>query len=391
MKAALYIHIPFCRKKCPYCDFYSVVDCDRMTAFIRALETEIQYYAGTIWSEYEYVSIYFGGGTPSLLAPGQVHSIINMINKHFRIVFDAEITLEANPGAVFSKHLKQYNAAGVNRISLGVQSLADPELLKLGRIHDAGQAEKTLDLAKQVFDQVSVDLIFGIPGQTIKSWQKSLDKVLDYEPEHLSVYGLTFEPGTRFEIDLASGRLKPVHEELERSLYLTAHSVLTRSGYQHYELSNYAGPGCESRHNQMYWTGDAYLGLGPDAHSYSPPDKRMGSAKDLALYLAELGQNGQPPVDLEVLSFEQRLVEFVMLHLRRRPGIPLQGWTHLTGTDFLQAFESVISALGTEEQTEPFEISPSGSYLVIHPGHLSLSAQGVLLYNTIVQRFIEKL
>ena len=336
----------------------------------------------------DYCIIYFGGGTPSLLNPDQLALIISRINAQFRIAPDAEITLEANPGTVFLQYIKQYKSAGINRLSLGVQSFSDRELLRLGRIHDSGQAERTLDPVKQVFDQVSVDLIFGIPGQTLKSWEKSLERVLEYDPEHLSVYGLTFEPGTLFGTALSSGRLKPMHEELERSLYLTAHSLLTRDGYQHYELSNYARPGCRSRHNQMYWTGGAYLGLGPGAHSFRPPDKRMGAAKDLILYLTELEQRGQPPIETEILSFEQRLVEFIMLNLRRSEGIPLRNWLQLTGTDFLQDFESVISALGTEDQTGPFELSPSGCYLVKYPAHLSLSAQGVLLYNTIVERFV---
>lgn len=389
MKAALYIHVPFCRKKCPYCDFYSIVKCDAIPVYLQALEREIEYYAKTKWTTFEFSTIYWGGGTPSLLTPEQISTILNRLYGAFRIVPNAEITLEANPGTLFEEHVPGYRDAGINRLSLGAQSFSDKELCTLGRIHNAQQAERAVEMAvSSGFSQIGVDLIFGVPGQSDKDWRYSLDRAIEFMPHHLSVYGLTYEPGTSYDSAVKAGHLVPVSEEQERSMFLDAQRVLSARDYVQYELSNYAKPGCRSRHNQMYWNGEAYLGLGPGSHSFYPPDHRMWLPRNVMRYASSLIQEGRPLVQMEYLSREQQLFELIMLNLRKREGLSLKVWQEKAGNSFLKQFESVINDLGMDEQIKPFESSNRGSHFVIQPDRLALSAQGMLLYDNICEKLI---
>ena len=324
MPAGIYIHIPFCLSKCPYCDFYSVVgDEIIIDRFNDALLDEIQLTARTKWKNRVYTSIYFGGGTPPLLSAEKIGSIIHSLRQTFNITPNAEISLEANPESITSVFLKNIKNQGVNRISIGVQSFDDNLLKLLGRVHNSETAEKAINSAfKAGFENIGIDLIFGIPGQTVSLWQDTLHRAIKKKPVHISAYGLTIESGTPFEEMINKGELVPVDSDTQAEMYNTLHQTLTDKGYVRYEISSYAKPGFECRHNLKYWTDQKYLGLGPSAHSYYTK-YRKSSYKNLDKYIASIN-NGKPPIAFkEMLTPEQKSQERLMLGLRTTLGVEL--------------------------------------------------------------------
>ncbi|MDZ7293905.1 MAG: radical SAM family heme chaperone HemW [candidate division KSB1 bacterium] len=324
--AGLYVHVPFCVRKCPYCDFYSVpLDHELQGQYLQALEHEIALYAGDPqFGSLRFVSLYFGGGTPSLLQPAQVASVIGAVKSHFSLTPDAETSLEANPATLSGSDLVELRAAGVNRVSLGVQSLQSKELRTLGRIHSTKEAAESFCSAREAgFDNLGVDLIFGIPGQTPRTWERTLREVLRWRPEHVSTYALTIEPQTPLAREVARGAIAPVSAETERRMYLFAHELLTAHGYEHYEISNYALPGRRCRHNELYWKRHPYLGLGPSAHSFVG-NRRWWNHKDLGVYCQALAQRTLPVAGSELLSPEQQHLETLMLSLRTAEGLDMR-------------------------------------------------------------------
>ena len=263
---ALYIHWPFCLRKCPYCDFNShvreVLPQDR---FARALRTELATEAARLGRR-QLGSIFFGGGTPSLMAPETVADLIADATRLFAPVDDLEITLEANPTSIETGRLRAFRAAGVNRISIGVQSLDDAALQALGREHDATQAVAALEIGRDIFPRFSFDLIYARPGHTVASWRDELDRALALAADHLSLYQLTIEPGTQYEALHRQGRIVLPDQDLGAALYLETIEVAARHGLHAYEVSNFARPGSESRHNLAYWRYGDYAGIGPGAH-----------------------------------------------------------------------------------------------------------------------------
>jgi oxygen-independent coproporphyrinogen-3 oxidase len=277
----LYIHIPFCQTKCIYCNFNTYARLEHLIPeYVRALCHEMQMW-GELLEQPAVRTIFLGGGTPSLLPESEITHVLDAARKSFSVARDAEVTLEANPGDITEAKLSCWKALGVNRLSMGVQSFDDGELQMLTRRHTAHQAKEAYRRMKGAgFENVSFDLIYGLPGQSLETWRRTLEQSLGLEPVHISLYGLTIEEGTPLKHEVESGRLPKPDPDLAADMYLLAEEML--KGYRHYEISNWAKPGYEARHNLIYWRNEPFLGVGPGAHSYlrgkrfwnikSPPD-----------------------------------------------------------------------------------------------------------------------
>ena len=296
----VYVHWPFCLSKCPYCDFnshvrHAAVDEPR---FLRAFTTEIASTAARIGPR-KVSTIFLGGGTPSLMQPETVSAILEAIGKHWTVATDVEVTLEANPSSVEAARFRGYRAAGVNRVSLGVQSLDDAALKALGRLHNAREALEAVAVARGIFERYSFDLIYARPEQTVGSWKSELERALKAAGEHLSLYQLTIEPDTPFAALHAGGKLKIPDESLARDLYDTTQEVCARAGLPAYEISNHARPGEESRHNLIYWRYGDYLGVGPGAHGrVAIGHQRMATStiRSPEAWLTAVAERGAPSI-----------------------------------------------------------------------------------------------
>ena len=269
---SLYLHIPYCQAKCPYCDFNSYATPGWPEAdYVGALAAEIRHYARQPpWAGGTIQTVFFGGGTPSLFSPASLASVLDETRRQWPVAADAEITIEANPGTVSLPTLCGFRSAGITRLSLGVQSFADHHLRRLGRIHDAAEAETAVAQARQAgFDNVSIDMIFALPDQTTAEWDADLARAVQLGTDHISAYNLTYEEGTAFHEWRARRLLMPVGEDTELAMFTIARTRLVEAGFVPYEISNYARPGRVCRHNLTYWYGAPYLGVGAGAHSYT--------------------------------------------------------------------------------------------------------------------------
>lgn len=317
--AGLYIHIPFCRSKCLYCDFASVTDFSLQPDFLEALLIEIRLTAAAMPAV---DSVYIGGGTPSTLPTQSLRRIMSAVQAAYTLLPEPEVTLEVNPGTVSAGQLKAYRDMGVNRLQIGVQSFQAKNLAVLGRIHTAEQAADAISAARQAgFDNLGVDLMYALPQQDLRMWEKDLRQAAALDLEHLSCYTLTFENGTRLEKDRRAGRIQPPAETLVADMMMMAAGQLADAGYQRYEVSNFArSADLRSRHNQKYWSLAPYRGLGPSAHSWASPE-RCWNKKDLTAYIDDL-RSGRLPVDgREQLDRVQMITEAVYLGLRTADGI----------------------------------------------------------------------
>jgi oxygen-independent coproporphyrinogen III oxidase len=319
--SGLYIHVPFCQSKCPYCDFYSTTDLSLIPRWLEALKIEADFYKGRFP---DFDTLYLGGGSPSRLSEKQIEFLWELIHSHFHLKADSEITIEVNPNDMSPSKLKVYRDLGVNRISLGVQSFDPQELLFLRRRHTNNDAQKALEWIREVnFSNLGIDLIYGLPGQTKDLWLATLEKVLTFQPEHLSCYQLTLAKGTLFWGLKEKGQLQPISEAEEETFFLTTSRFLEKHGYKHYEISNFArAENYFSRHNQKYWQRKPCLGLGPSAHSFQ--DKhRWWNVRSIHQYCQAL-EKGQAPIEgQEELDEEQVLMEWISLGLRTRVGLDL--------------------------------------------------------------------
>jgi oxygen-independent coproporphyrinogen III oxidase len=317
-QAGLYIHVPFCRSKCPYCDFYSLAAGSLIPDWLDAAASEMGLYKGVFGT---FDTIYVGGGTPSLLPGPVLEVLMNRLVDHFVFIPETEITIEANPGDLTSERISLLKALGFNRISVGMQSFDDGELAFLGRRHDArGAAEAASRLRRAGFPNVGMDLIYGIPGQDMASWFHTLDTALSFEPRHLSCYQLTIEKGTVFSRRKEKGELVPIGEDLEREFFLRTSEFLTNRGYLHYEVSNFArDPKHICRHNQKYWQHVPYLGLGPSAHSFQA-GRRWWNVRSVRGYCRALKAGASPVEGEETLTPAQVHLESVALGLRTQAG-----------------------------------------------------------------------
>jgi oxygen-independent coproporphyrinogen-3 oxidase len=325
----VYIHVPFCRTKCPYCDFYSVTGgsatggdagSDAGARFVDALGRELGMRAGELESPAG--TVYVGGGTPSCLEDGLASSLPAIVARHVAVEEGAEVTIEVNPDDVTPDSLERYLAGGFNRISIGVQSLDDGELRMLGRRHDSAAARAAVLAAREAgFDKIGIDLIFGMEGQTVEGWRRTLDEAAGLGPEHMSCYQLTVEEHTPFGARAAAGESLAAGEELSREMFLEASETLAGAGFVHYEVSNYArGEENRSRHNTGYWLRRPYLGLGPSAHSFDGFRRRWNPGS-LDAWLSSLEAGEDPVEGSEVLSAAQARAESLMLGFRTSEGV----------------------------------------------------------------------
>lgn len=322
----IYVHWPFCASKCPYCDFNShVADTIDHEAWRDAYKREISYFADLTKGR-TVTSVFFGGGTPSLMEPATAGLVIDEIQRHWRISNDCEITLEANPTSVEIDKFRSFREAGINRVSIGVQSLLERDLDFLGRKHDAAGAKRAIESAQKVFDRYSFDLIYARPQQTAAEWEKELREALLLAGDHLSLYQLTIEKGTPFYMMHERGEFKIPDEELAGDLYEITQSVLEDAGMPAYEVSNHARAGQESQHNLTYWRYTDYVGIGPGAHGRLTVDGRKQATRGHRapdIWLEKVAANGHGAHDFEGLSARDRFTECLMMGLRLKEGIPV--------------------------------------------------------------------
>jgi putative oxygen-independent coproporphyrinogen III oxidase len=331
----VYVHWPFCLSKCPYCDFNSHVrhqpiDEERFArAFEREIETTAARTPGRTVS-----SIFFGGGTPSLMKPQTISAILDSIGKHWSVADDAEVSLEANPTSVDATRFHGYRSAGVNRVSLGVQALNDASLKSLGRLHSAREALDAVAIARKAFDRYSFDLIYARPDQTPAMWTEELKLAISEAAEHLSLYQLTIEEGTPFFGLHAAGKLKTPNEEMARILYDVTQEVCAQHGLPSYEISNHARPGAECKHNLVYWRGQEYAGVGPGAHGridINGHRHAVATEKRPEAWLMQVEAAGHGVVTDDLLNSEERADEFLLMGLRLNEGIDPARYKALSG------------------------------------------------------------
>ena len=377
----LYLHIPFCERKCAYCDFLSApADLPVRISYIKKLQEEIAYY-GLEFEEYQVSSIFLGGGTPTLLEGYQLAAILETVKKYFRLVADAEITVECNPGTLTAGKAEKLVQAGFNRLSMGLQSADDRELQLLGRIHNFAQFLESYDLARKAgFENINVDLMSALPGQTLKSWQNTLQKVTALRPEHISAYSLIIEEGTPFYERFAEDerireegghpRLLP-EEAIERQMYELTQRFLHTKGYERYEISNYAKPGSECRHNCGYWTRKDYLGLGLGASSLVG-HQRFQNTSDLKEYLEQEYHH----IHTETLDKKSEMEEFMFLGLRLMTGISRQQFEKTFQVTLDSVYGEVRRKLKSEQLIE--EVA----------GYVRLTEYGIDVSNYVLSEFL---
>ncbi|MBR2497139.1 MAG: radical SAM family heme chaperone HemW [Parabacteroides sp.] len=331
--AGLYIHIPFCAKRCLYCDFFSNTDMRYKEAYIRAIIEEMK--QRQLYIEGEPIeTIYFGGGTPSQLTAADFELIFETIYQLFDTTSCQEITLEANPDDMTADYIKSIRTLPFNRISMGVQSFQEKDLRFLNRRHNNQQAKQAVALCQeQGITNISIDLIYGLPGQTLEEWESNLEEAIRLQIPHISAYHLIYEEGTALYKLLEAGKITPVEEELSVTLFSTLIDRLTEAGYLHYEISNFARPGCFSQHNSSYWTGKPYLGIGPSAHSYNR-HSRQWNVSSLPLYIKGINEQS-PEIEIEELDIHTRYNDFIITSLRTMWGIRLNDIRTLFGEDKL--------------------------------------------------------
>ncbi|MFQ5751998.1 MAG: radical SAM family heme chaperone HemW [bacterium] len=398
MTAGLYIHIPFCEKRCGYCDFYTVTRREaQIPAYLNALKKEINLYSnGQTVKDLVFETLFFGGGTPSLLEPEQIASLSDCIFSKFNFVPEPEITLETNPGTVNLKKLKAFRSTGINRLSLGIQSFQPNELKILERIHSVAEAVACFkDARKAGFANISMDLIFALPNQKLETWKKNLELAVTLAPNHISAYNLTIANGTPFKAKVRNGTFEEVSEEVQRAMYLTTIEYLQKAGFYQYEISNFAQPNYPSRHNQMYWDGSSYLGLGTSAHSFIN-NRRFWNLSNLWKYNALLAKDELPIAGEECLELETQSLEKIFLGLRQLRGINLKLFEEELGFSLFDKYLKPLSrffSCNLRDKSFIRELT-SGSrqikaeLLKIEDGFLRLTKQGLLLCDAICAEFV---
>ncbi len=375
--AGLYLHIPFCRRKCPYCDFFSVCTSGQEIAHYPALLVKHLGWAKEQGWAGPFDTVYFGGGTPSLLHPEAVDEILQAISRIFGFTYEAEITLEVNPGTVTRQSLAGYRRAGVNRLSLGVQSCNDQQLNVLGRLHDRREGFTAVQWARDAgFDNLSLDLMFALPGQTTDDLEADLACYLDLKPEHLSCYGLTTEPQTPLQERVASGELTLPDEEFYADAFLLIDERLVSAGYEHYEIANYSRDGYCCRHNLGYWQRRPYLGIGAGAHSFRADrwGSRWAVPADLTTYRQDLLERREPMHCLERFERQSALSETVYLALRTRRGISDTALQQRFGVTLAEAF--------------PEAVASCAQWLTLDDDCWSLTPAGWLLFDRLILAFL---
>lgn len=414
----IYIHVPFCVRKCGYCGFYSIAPGNYAfkeafeDSFENAFEDALEKYAIAVEKQildesfiprevstsgtnsfdldkYSVDSIFFGGGTPSLLSSESIHKILNAVYSVFSVEKNAEITIESNPGTLNFEKLRGYKSAGINRISLGIQSFNDDELLQIGRIHDTKTALKTVELCRKAgFENLNLDLIFSLPNQNFEIWESNLKKAISLSPEHLSIYGLQLEEGTEFFERFNAGEFDETSDELDRKMYHRTCDILVDSGFEHYEISNWAKPGFECRHNLKYWQFDEYLGIGPSAASFVDGFRFevQPSAKDFISNYEEnmdkprdAGQRTTLFSDVHKNTLRDSAGEFAFTALRTPDGISFDKFKKEFGVEFMKFYE--------KEKPEIERFKALGDVEIDEVG-LRLTRKGIDVSNSIMALFV---
>jgi putative oxygen-independent coproporphyrinogen III oxidase len=359
----LYLHIPFCRQRCHFCAFYLEPYREQAAdAFLLALRTEIRLYAtARIDGGRPLQSVYFGGGTPTVLTAIQLASILEVVRQSFALHPECEITVEAHPGTVNDDVLSALRRAGFTRLSIGAESMDDGELARIGRPGAQAETARAVRAAHRAgFTNVNLDLMYGLPGQTVDTWKRSLDACCDLSPTHLSCYALTVEPGTRLAQGIGRHPEQSPDEELHIEMDRTAQRVLSKAGHLRYEISNYAKSGFECRHNLLYWTQGDYLGLGPSAQSFVD-GVRFGNIADLAAYQAALTEDRLPVHERTTLTSEEQLRDAVIFGLRLERGIPSsQLDRHAVNYGYLPLVEGLRAQKLLEDRDDRTRLSPRG-------------------------------
>ncbi|MEM6761506.1 MAG: radical SAM family heme chaperone HemW [Pseudomonadota bacterium] len=364
----VYVHWPFCETKCPYCDFNSHVRSRRIDQrrYAAALDREIATTAART-GDREAQTVFFGGGTPSLMEPETVAAVLASIDRHFGLTPDAEISLEANPSSVEAGKFEGFRAAGVNRVSLGVQSLDDAALVALGRRHDAAAAKTALSLARRIFPAVSADLIYARPGQTVALWRDELAQMLDICGDHLSLYQLTIEPQTRFFHLASIGKLIVPHDDLAADLFELTHEMTAEAGFARYEVSNHARAGQVARHNLIYWRGGRYAGIGPGAHGRLLCEGRRiatSTVRHPETWLETVERTGHGVESEEALAREDVAAETLLMGLRLAEGVDLGVFARRNGTPLDPALIGDLLEQGLLKRVGSRILIPDGARLL---------------------------
>ncbi|MFA4949155.1 MAG: radical SAM family heme chaperone HemW [Candidatus Krumholzibacteriia bacterium] len=336
----LYIHVPFCKTKCPYCDFYSITSGTPVERWLEALASEATRYRGVFGT---FDTLYIGGGTPSLLREAETARLFEILTDVFDLAAGSETTIEANPDDVTPRAIADWRGLGINRVSLGVQSFDDGALRFLRRRHDASRAREALALFRETgFSNIGIDLIYGFEGQSIDLWRRTLEYALEYRPEHLSCYQMMIERSTEFGAMIEAGSLAAIDEETQRAFFMETSAILTARGYVHYEISNFArGEELLSRHNRKYWNRLPYLGLGPSAHSFRD-GKRWWNARSVESYCRLLERGESAVEDSETLGDDEIALETLFLGFRTRDGVPLEALRRYPGWE--RTLEPLVDA-----------------------------------------------
>ncbi len=380
-KISLYFHFPFCMRKCLYCGFVSVEDrLFLVDEYVDSLLSEMRLCREDIDIPFPVATLYFGGGTPSLMSPLQVGRVIERAAGLFDLTLDTEITIEANPGTLTAEKLAGYRGCGINRLSLGVQSFNDSMLKRLGRVHTAAQAFDAFRAARDCgLDNIGIDLISSLPGQTPAMWEEDLYSAAALGPEHFSVYGLTVEEGTPFAAMEKDGTLLLPDEEESVAMFESAARILRQSGYEHYEISNYARPGYRSRHNQVYWRRDNYLGFGCGAHSFLREPEfgmRWRNADNLEEYMRTVQNGHLPHQEKHCIGLREAMAEKFFLGLRMLDGVDLEQFRQEFGAGFEEIYSEQCSTLLDK------------GFLEICGGRLRIPEASLLVSNQIFMMFL---
>lgn len=375
----IYIHIPFCLHKCEYCDFYSLplVDPDVLERYTCSVIIELQRRASLIKSPV--ASIYLGGGTPSLLLSPQVERILDTIFANYQLCSDPEISMEVNPATVNLQDLQGLKTAGINRLSVGVQSFADDELKTLGRMHGRDAAEATLrDVVKAGFTNFNIDLIYGLPGHNLSSWHQTLSAAMKFDPQHISAYLLQLDDSTPMAQKVRSGIINLLDDELESKLYYTTLDFMIQQGYHHYEISNFARSGYECRHNLLYWQAREYLGIGSGAVSFINNQRCLNQA-NVHNYIEAMLTDDLAPVEiLETMTPRQRLEDAIILGLRLTDGINQADFQHRFGANIMENYRNIINNCQAQ------------GLLEINNESIYLAKSAYFLSNQVFRQFIER-
>jgi putative oxygen-independent coproporphyrinogen III oxidase len=391
MNAGVYLHIPFCRSRCSYCDFATgMYESGVAETYVRALGSEIRNFGSSVGAglvparrgrpqglplqKVVADTIYFGGGTPSLLSAAQIEDILEAVRCRFDVKPDTEITLEINPGdgGARGEFFRQLRELGINRASFGAQTFDDGELKQLGRTHDAADIELTFQQLRAAgFDNINFDLIAALPGQTLAGWKRNLARALELRPEHLSLYLLDVHEGTPLADQIKRGMRPKPDEDLAAEMYATMIETVTGAGYEHYEISNFCLPGFESRHNSKYWSGAPYYGFGNSAHSYDGVQKRWANERDAGKYVDLIERNESPVVERTNLSDDDARSESIFLGLRMMRGIDLENYRTRFGRDLRDQYDGELDRLR------------AAGLIEMSDGRLRLTSRGALLSNEV--------